>query len=363
MATETRDEDRLFVRDGWRHYRRRYSLAEVRWGLGVLGTLALITAWVAWRGAHPDPALFDDGTALLQAALPPATRGPLPADLAGPGWREEKLAEFDDDNLYVKINGRADYFRGFGFKRLYSVLLVSEQDPAVTIDIEAYDQGSAANALGAYGGERGPDITPQVSETGLHHLDRNALYMARGPYYLRLIGSDESEAVRGKLQALAATLAAAVPGEPLPWSYGLFVGKLGLDPGRITYFAENAFSFGFARDVWVARPRADAQDLEVFVVAAADAAAARALADRFRGGFLELGEAAGKAGTAALVKDRFVGTLSTATARDRWVLGVRGAAGKEVVAQELARVGDALAGIDPGAPAAPAAEKEADDGY
>ena len=348
MADKGSDDDRLFVRDGWRHYRRTYSLTEVRWGLAVLGVLLAITGWVAWKGRHPDPTLFADGTALLKGAAAPAAaptgdRGPLPPNLAGAGWREERIAQFDPDNLYVKIDGRADWFKGFGFKRLYDVLLVSAQDPATTVDVEMYDLGRVANALGAYGGERAPDVKPQLDEAGLHHLARNALYLVRGPYYLRVIGSDESPAVTEKLRALADTLGAQIKGEPLPWAYGLFVGGLGIDPGRVAYFVENAFSFGFARDVWAARPKGKDDDLELFVVARSTAADARALAEALRKGFLGFGQAAGKQAGVALIKDQFLNAFTAVTTRDRFVLGVRGAATKELLAGELGRLQEALA--------------------
>lgn len=344
MADKGNDEDRLLVRDGWRHYRRTYSLAEVRWGLAVLGLLMLITLWVLWKGRHPDPTLFSDGTALLKAAAPPpAERGPLPSALAGAGWREDKITQFDPENLYVKIDGRADWFKGFGFRRLYGVVLASEKDPATTIDVEMYDLGSAANALGAYGGERAPDVKPQISDTGLHHIARNALYMARGPYYLRVIGSDESPAVTDKLRSLTESLGAGIKGEPLPWSYGLFVGSLGIDPGKISYFVENAFSFAFARDVWAARPKGKDDDLELFVAARGTAAEARDLAGKLHKGFLGFGTAAGKEAGVPLVKDQFLNAFTAVTSSDRWVLGVRGAATKEMLAAELARLQNALA--------------------
>jgi hypothetical protein len=74
-----------------------------------------------------------------------------------------------------------------------------------------------------------------------------------------------------------------------------------------------------------------------------------------------MGEAAGKAGGVALVKDRFLNTLSAATARGAWVIGVRGAAGNDVVTQELSRLGDAVSGLTAPA-AAPPQEKGDDDG-
>ena len=47
-----RSDDRLFARDGFKHFRRTYSLAEVRWGLGVGVVLLVITGWVWWKGKH-----------------------------------------------------------------------------------------------------------------------------------------------------------------------------------------------------------------------------------------------------------------------------------------------------------------------
>jgi hypothetical protein len=226
---------------------------------------------------------------------------------------------------------------------MYGVLLVNGQDPALTIDVEMYDLGRAANALGCYGGERAPDVKPQVSDSGLHHIARNALYMARGPYYLRVIGSDESAAVINELRALADTLAREIPGEPLPWAYGLFVGGLGLDPGKVTYFVENAFSFGFARDVWAARPKGKDDDLELFVAAKKTPAEARLLADKLHKGFLGFGAAAGKLDGVPLIRDQFLNALTAVTTRDRWVLGVRGAATKELLADQMTALEQALA--------------------
>jgi hypothetical protein len=376
MAGSSEQDDRLFVRDGWRHYRRRYSLAEVRWGLACLGALLLIGGWVAWKGAHPDPALFADGAALLKSGRPtdlpvtgPVTpptasaahptpaapamapaepaaaagRGPLPTSLAGAGWREEKIAQFDPENLYVKIDGRADFFKGFGFRRLWSVLLVSEHDAATTVDVEMYDLGRPDNALGVYGAERAPDARPKVEERGLWHLARNALYMARGPYYLRVIGSDESPAMTAKLSALADALNAAIAGQPLPWAYGIFVGAMGLDPGRVTYFPENAFSFSFARDVWAARPRGKNDDLELFIAARTTPAEARTLAAALRRGFGQFGEPAGKLDGAPVLKDQFLGALTVVVPHERWVLGVRGAATREMLQTELGRLSKSLA--------------------
>jgi hypothetical protein len=364
MAMDNKDDDRLFVQQGFRHYRRRYSLTEVRWGLAVGATLLLITAWVAWKGAHPDPSLYSDGAALLKpaeaakpelatsapatvsamatAAAAPTGRGPLPANLAGGGWTEDKIATYDEENLYVKIDGRADYFRAFGFSRLTSVLLVRDGDAATTIDVEMYDLRTPPNALGAYGGERPQNAKVEVTAGGLHHFDRNALFMARGPYYIRVLGSDESAVVTSKLHALADQMIAGVAAPPLPWAYGVVLGQMGVGADKMTYFAKNAFSLGFADDVWSVRPLGKDHDLELFLSARQDAGAARALAGKLQKAFAELGSAAGKRKGIALVKDQFLGLYSAATNQDRFVLGVRGADTADAAVEEIEKLRAAL---------------------
>jgi hypothetical protein len=361
LTEPRRKDDRLFVRDGRRSYRRRYSRTEARWGMVVLAGLCAVLGWVLWKGAHPDPELFSaglgtesdvvasDGTSpsaigrsvgseasgvgasgasagaagAASAAGNALARAPFPSDLAAAGWREGAIAHYDHTNLYEKIDGREDYYKSFGFERLHWVSLSAEGTPESTVDIELFDQGTAANALGAYAGERPPEIVPQVEAGGMWHRARNAAFATSGRYYARIVGADESPAVLAQVEHARRALAAALPAEPLPWGYALFTGGMGIDPGRVAYVTENAFSLGFARRVYTAR--LDDADLEAFVVATPDDAAARALAERFIAGFLEYGTDGGKSGGVAWVRDRNVDTFATATASDTWVVGVRGA--------------------------------------
>ena len=379
MAMESNDDDRLFVRDGWRHYRRRYSSSEFRWGVVTFGVLGLITSWVVWKGERPDPALYSDGAALLRpgaakaepitvAVSPPkvspaaaaasensreampslahlaADRGPLPRNLAGPGWKEEKIAQFDEENLYVKIDGRADYFRAFHFNRLYSMVLINEKDAAITIDVEMYELSNPRQRPGRLRRRAAAGCEGPGHGGGPASLRAERPSMSRGPYYVRVIGSDETPLITEKLQKLATTLIAEVKGEPLPWAYGLFLGQMGFSADKITYSAKNAFSLGFANDVWAVRPKGKENDLEIFVSARQDAASARQLAERLQKAFLELGKPAGKAGGVALVKDQFLGLMSGATSIDQFVIGVRGAADKQAAVEEIERLRGAIKG-------------------
>ena len=379
MTQPSRKDDRLFVRDGRRSYRRRYSRAEVRWGEAVLGALAALLLWVIWKGAHPDPSLFaagegsDSSTQVVidgsapsgadrSAAGEPARggggaapvpgaagaagatgttdRAPFPAGLALAGWNEGAVAHYDSSNLYEKINGREDYYKSFGFRRLHWVSLATAADPATTVDVELFDLRTAANALGAYAGERPPEIAPHLDATGMWHRARNAAFATVGRYYARIVGADESAAVLEQVEHVRTRLAAALPAEPLPWGYALFAGGMGVDPGRVTYVTENAFSLGFARRVYTAKLGDD--DLEGFVVAAVDAAAAAALAQRFGHGFRDYGEDGGRTQGLNWVRDRYLHTVTTAKAHGAWVVGVRGAADPARGGAALARIVTAI---------------------
>lgn len=364
-------EDRVLVRDGRRHHRPRYSVTEFRIGMGALAVLAGILVWVAWRGAHPDPSLFFGGQDLTDAggaapgidvegrAAPagsgpgvarpesaaPADRGPLPAGLAAEGWTEGRVSSFGTDNLYEKINGREGYYKSYGFERLWFVALERTDDPAVVVDVEAYDLGTANNALGAYAGERPQGGDPRVDSQGLMHFDRNALCVTRGRYYVRAIGSEESEAIQAQLSHLAAVLGEGLPGEPLPWNFALFVGQLGLPPGSVSYTPENAFSFGFAREVHSALLP---DESEIFVVAGDSPEAAAELADRFTAGFLEYGSDAGRSAGVQWIEDRYIRTVAGAKSAGAFTVGVRGAPDAAAAEAALARLETAVLDLPEG---------------
>ena len=99
-------EDRVFIKDGRKHFRRKYSLTEVKIGAAVVVALGAIASWVAWKGAHPDPELFKEAPGLPNRGRAVVDRGPVPSTLAPEGWKERELSSFGTADLYVKINGR-----------------------------------------------------------------------------------------------------------------------------------------------------------------------------------------------------------------------------------------------------------------
>jgi hypothetical protein len=340
-------EDRLFIKDGRKHFRRTYSLTEVKLGAAIVAALALIAGWVIWKGRHPDPELFKEAPSLANRGRAAVDRGPIPEGIAPEGWKEGEVSSFGFDDLYVKINGREGYYKSFGFQKLWFVALTKDQS---SIDIELYDLGQVGNAIGAFAGEVPATATTAV-DRGLVATDRNAVFLVKGRHYLRAIGSDESEPTKSALAGIAKIVAEKMQSEPLPWSFDLFIG-LGAQPAKIAYYPENAFSFGFAKDVHAAL--LPDGETELFVVAAASEEAAKALARQFSEGFLQYGRTVGADGGVSWVEDQYLQRISGAKAAGRMVLGVRGAAGAKEASGLIGRLGERVKSVS--VEAAPAME-------
>ncbi|MHB8796845.1 MAG: DUF6599 family protein [Thermoanaerobaculia bacterium] len=366
-------ERRILNPRPFRVFRKSWSTNEAKAGAVVLLLLALLAAWVAWRGAHPDPALLADPTLLAAgAAQPPeiegrtapdgasfagerdeggssaapaassADRGALPTPLATEGWSEGPVSRFDAESLYVKINGRADFFLSRGFRSLTFVTL---SGPAgAVVDLELYDLGSAENALGSFAAERAPEAKSTTERGTSWYVARNALFLARGSSYLRAIGSDESPAVLGQLAALRKAFEAGLEAGEKPWTVALFGDALGLTQDQLQYTAENAFSFAFARNVTSAT--LDDGETELFVLPAEDEAKATDLAARFEEGFLSYGTKTETAG-ATWVKDQYLETYARTVAAGTMVVGVKGAPDPVKAGAFLAKLEAAVRALPP----------------
>jgi len=355
-ATEVASDPEVFVSDEkkdqvlnpapFKHYRRSYSRREVQVGAAVLTGLAGIGAWVGYKGSDVDPSLYGESPSLIRRSPTVAVdRGPLPTTLAPAGFKERGLSVFGKDNLYEKINGREGFYKSFGFEQLHFLTLVDESAPDRTIDLELFDLGSAANALGAFAAESGPDAKAESSSAGLFRLDRNAAYLARGRFYARAVGSEESAAMTAALSSLTENLS-ALEGEALPWSYALFADGFGLAPGKVAFFKEDAFSFGFAKRFFSAT--LDDGETEVFVAARKDDATAAALAHELTEGFAMLGDKSEQGGV-TWVTDRYIARVSGAKASGPFVIGVKSAASSDEASALLLKLDAALSALDDGA--------------
>ena len=337
------DPDRLLVRDGFRHFRRTYSMAEVRIGLVILAVLIAITVWIGWRGTLRPAELYGavelQGTSQPQAA---AGDGVLPTPLIDGPWRERERSSFDESNLYEKINGRADFFTSKGFEKLIFVSIANTESPELIIDLELYDMGSPAGALAAFTAERKAGVTVTETPLGQHYTSRNALFLVRGRYYGRALGSDESETTQAALGEVRQSLERSIEGTARSWALELFVDNVGVSAGNVAFVKELAFSLEAAKRMWVAT-RDD--DSEMFISVRTTPAEAEKQAAEISAGFASYGSPS--TSDERFVVDEFVGSISAAISDGPFIVGVRAAPSLEVAISSLAVMTEAVSKMSP----------------
>lgn len=374
------EQERVFNTFRRKVFRPFYSIREFRTGIVILLILAAATYWVALRGANPDPQLFmtqdkllssrgagipvyekplqrlDEQTAQGSASptAPAAAANPLepfPSGVVSSDWTAAGAVQFfDETTLSNKIDGRESFYKSFGFKKLYFLSLQSASKADLSIDIELFDLGSVQNTLGALSAElSSPDVSVTLQNDGLSYLTSNGGFLAQGRYYARMIGSEDADPVRIKIKSIRDSMASQFPTEKLPWTYALFVGGMGAAPGQIRYQKENAFSFGFASDVYSA-VIPGSKETEVFLSKRASKQDAAKLAEQFAGGFGSYGSAmkAPPAGhsSAKLFNNEFIHTVEGVEAYNSFVIGIRFAKSGDDAVHWLEKLKTALQGMD-----------------
>ncbi len=143
------------------------------------------------------------------------------------GWVAPKRVDrFTADDLYVKINGRAEVYLRFHVVGLAFGTYEHVSDADRSVDVYWYDMGEPANALGMYAEEEAPGGAPisqgappslRVGDGPVSIGDRGyqvggAVFFCKGSSYVQVIptGLDESDA-RAAL-AIAERLAERIEG-------------------------------------------------------------------------------------------------------------------------------------------------------
>lgn len=182
----------------------------------------------------------------------------LPADGAAPGWsRDGETQAFAGEDLYVYINGGAEIYQEYGFRRV--VVQDYKNSAGKSLSLEIFEMETPAAAFGMFTFKRSGQGKDVPIGSGAE-LEDYYLNFWKGRYLATLTGFDESAetvagllAVGGRVEALIPDkadpppLVAALPGEGLrPGSVKYLRGLLGLNN---VYPFPSAHGLGFAAAV------------------------------------------------------------------------------------------------------------------
>jgi hypothetical protein len=105
-----------------------------------------------------------------------------------------QVETYTAENLYEKINGKADFYLDSGFRKLFTRRFKNRGDDTLWFEVYLYDMASNWNAFSVLSRQRRPEVVASKILEPLHsYRTANSLYCVNGHYYIELVGSVEAE--------------------------------------------------------------------------------------------------------------------------------------------------------------------------
>ncbi|MHC4616872.1 MAG: DUF6599 family protein [Planctomycetota bacterium] len=187
------------------------------------------------------------------------------APLAPPGFDALSQTEtYTAENLYEKINGKADFYVDAGFESLSTQRFISKDSENLWMELYVYDMDSIRNAFSVYSRQKRPDVQA-FPDVQFGYKTGNALYFVRGRYYIELRGSSESDELIESITQVARNIRAN-----LPVNQDTHIEELSifppenLIPDAFKLYLTDTFGFEGLTDTFTARYKFDDETITAF---------------------------------------------------------------------------------------------------
>jgi Family of unknown function (DUF6599) len=320
-----------------------------RWvSLAVLSCLGAIAIGVLLKQSQFNPAVL----VISQPAGPAqSAAGPTARSIGGganwltPEFRTLSPAErFTPDNLYDKIDGKADLYLSAGLVAMRCQRLALEKAPEQWLEWFEYDMGSLAHAFAVFSMQRRAEgqalaLAPYAYRT------QNALYFVCGHKYVEALGSGEDERLMKAMLDLAERY--------LTQSGAASERLAGLEhfpaedlvPGSQTLQVADAFGFEQLSNVFTARYKVQNSELTAFVSACADDTGAAGLVRAYRDFLLANGGKAIPGSAGAGERVQIMGGTEVIFSEGRFLAGIHSAPPDAQLEPLVHRLGQHLAEV------------------
>jgi hypothetical protein len=225
-----------------------------------------------------------------EIATVPAPQKPLAAMLpltdVPKGWTVAKagdkhLETFNAENLFEKIDGRAESFTQFGVKGMAYAYFHPAGDESNEVQVYIFELADALKATGKYDSEKPEDAKPLEIASGGYTTAGSTLFHA-GPYYTQIVSTLDDAKFAACAEELARRIAAQQRTEGQDPAEALYV-LLPTGPGRSgkKYVPQDVFGYSFLSDVFMADYKEGENAWQGFLRSYPDAAAAKAVFDKY----------------------------------------------------------------------------------
>ncbi len=184
------------------------------------------------------------------------------AKLTPDGWEVyDRVNIFTAENLYERINGRAELYLAYDVKSLTTATFEKKSDIEEFIELSIFDMDTTTNAFGIFSVERAQDEA--VLDLGREsYRSGSSIFIWKGKFYTTIVTSD-------KLLRLSLDLAHKVmalltdSGEPV-WGLSALPQKNRV-PYSVKYFKVDALGLDFMQNTYTAKYKKNDVEIMVFL--------------------------------------------------------------------------------------------------
>jgi hypothetical protein len=216
--------------------------------------------------------------------------GAMVRDLRPDGLEPSNDVEiFKPENLYEKINGRAEYYLSYDMIWAVFGSFSSSNDGPSSIELAIYNMGSPTYSFGVFSGERSVGAPPL--ELGREaYYSEGSYYIWKGQYYIQISAIDTIH----KLQQICLDMAEKITDklndsdEPV-WGLQSLPSKNRV-PNSVQYFLIDALGHSFLHDTYTAKYQLDKNEIPVFLARQESAESAGSILEKFKDHFMKYGK-------------------------------------------------------------------------
>jgi len=193
----------------------------------------------------------------------------LENDSLGVWTRVEPAVQYNKDNVFELIDGEAELYFPYGFKRVVAVEYAAVDDKDMTVSVEAYELGSLLDAFGVYSNYR--DEESKMAEVGTEAVAGSTQVMFYQDRFFVKARTNKTDR-QDKLLEFARKLSEVLPQHKAAPPEPALLDIKGAIPMTRQYLAQSVLGYEFFKKGLVAKaflgeaPQTDVKPLRVFVL-------------------------------------------------------------------------------------------------
>jgi len=190
----------------------------------------------------------------------------LPTPECAPGWIvDDKVALFNKETLFERIDGEAELYFPYGFEMLAAARYASKKNPQIAVDADIYQLGSLLDAFGMYANyRRKDDAEIKVGADGT--ISSSQLFFYQGRFLVRLQATGTTNLDQNVFLACARAITQNLPtnvNRPKELEMVMIPAVM---QKSVRYIAQSLLGYDFFRRGFIADAVLKGEEMQVFIV-------------------------------------------------------------------------------------------------